>query len=62
MEERAGPSVLDIAFRIVGAVTATLAAYRAVRGAMTAWQRVVSTIRGDEKSDRLDGSSRSRLS
>lgn len=51
MEERSSPSALDIAVRLVTAVTATLAAVRAVQGAARAWQRFAATLRGGEKED-----------
>lgn len=46
-EERKGIDVLDVAFKTVGAVTATIGAARAVRNAVNAWQRVATTVRGD---------------
>jgi hypothetical protein len=55
-EQQSSPSALDIAVRLVGAVTATIAAVRAVQGAMRAWQRVVSTLRGGEKNADAPGS------
>lgn len=48
MEERAGPSVLDIAVRILGAVTATIAAVRAAQGAVRAWKRVLGSFRRED--------------
>ncbi len=46
-------SMLDVAFKIVQATLATLAAYRAARGALKAWQGIVSMFRGgpDEPED-----------
>ncbi|MCH7698734.1 MAG: hypothetical protein IH865_07340 [Chloroflexi bacterium] len=46
-------SMLDVAFKIVQATLATLAAYRAARSALKAWQGIVSMFRSDtdESSD-----------
>ena len=48
-------SMLDVAFKVVRATLATLAAYRAARSALTAWQGIVSMFRGDtdEPSDEV---------
>ncbi len=40
-------SMLDVAFKVVQATLATLAAYRAARGALKAWQGIVTMFRGD---------------
>ncbi len=50
-----GISMLDVAFKIVQATLATLAAYRAGRSALKSWQRIATMIRGsaDEPSDGL---------
>ncbi len=40
-------SLLDVAFKVVQATLATLAAYRAARSALKAWQGIVSMFRGD---------------
>ena len=40
-------SMLDLAFKVVQATLATLAAYRAARGALKAWQGIVTMFRGD---------------
>jgi hypothetical protein len=50
-EEHSGPNILEVMMRLVGAVTATIAAVRAAQGAMRAWQRVVAAVRGEEKSE-----------
>ncbi len=46
-------SLLDVAFKIVQATLATLAAYRAARGALKAWQGIATMFRGgpDEPED-----------
>ena len=46
-------SMLDVAFKVVQATLATLAAYRAARSALKAWQGIVSMFRSDtdESSD-----------
>ena len=48
-------SMLDVAFKIVQATLATLAAYRAARGALKAWQGIVTMFRSDtdESSDEV---------
>lgn len=48
-------SMLDVAFKIVQATLATLAAYRAARSALKAWQGIVSMFRSDtdESSDEV---------
>ncbi len=57
VEERSesSPSLLDVAFKIVQATLATLAAYRAARSALKSWQGIVSMFRGDtdESSDEV---------
>ena len=40
-------SMLDVAFKVVRATLATLAAYRAARSALKAWQGIVSMFRSD---------------
>ncbi len=54
-ESEQGISVLDVAFKVVQATLATLAAYRAARSALKAWRGIVTLIRGsdDEPSDEL---------
>ena len=47
-------SMLDVAFKIVQATLATLAAYRAGRSALKAWQGIVTMIRGDAPSSNDD--------
>ena len=48
-------SMLDVAFKVVQATLATLAAYRAARSALKAWQGIVSMFRSDtdESSDEV---------
>ena len=41
-------SLLDVAFKIVQATLATLAAYRAGRSALKAWQGIATMIRGED--------------
>ena len=52
-QSESSPSLLDVAFKIVQATLATLAAYRAARSALKAWQGIVSMFRSDtdESSD-----------
>ena len=45
-----GINTLDVAFKIVQATLATLAAYRAARSAMKAWRGIATMIRGDAPS------------
>ncbi len=40
-------SMLDVAFKVVQATLATLAAYRAARSSLKSWQGIVSLFRGD---------------
>ncbi len=40
-------SMLEVAYKVVQATLATLAAYRAARSALKAWRGIVTTIRGD---------------
>ncbi len=40
-------SLLDVAFKVVQATLATLAAYRAARSALKSWQAIVTMFRGD---------------
>ena len=42
-----GISMLDVAFKVVQATLATLAAYRAARSALKSWQSIVAMFRGD---------------
>ncbi len=48
-------SMLDVAFKVIQATLATLAAYRAARSALKAWQGIVSMFRSDtdESSDEV---------
>ena len=54
-QSESSPSLLDVAFKIVQATLATLAAYRAARSALKAWQGIVSMFRSDtdESSDEV---------
>ena len=42
-----GISTLEVAYKVVQATLATLAAYRAARSALKAWRGIVTMIRGD---------------
>ena len=42
-----GVSMLEVAYKVVQASLATLAAYRAARSALKAWRAIVTMIRGD---------------
>ncbi|MCH8007426.1 MAG: hypothetical protein IIC91_01040 [Chloroflexi bacterium] len=42
-----GISMLEVAYKVVQATLATLAAYRAARSALKAWRGIVTMIRGD---------------
>ncbi len=48
-------SMLDVAFKVVQATLATLAAYRAARSALKAWQGIVTMFLGntDEPADEV---------
>ncbi len=50
-----GISMLDVAFKVVQATLATLAAYRAARSAFNSWSGIVSMFRpsDDEPGDEL---------
>ena len=54
-QSESSPSLLEVAFKVVQATLATLAAYRAARGALKAWQGIVSMFRSDtdESSDEV---------
>ncbi len=43
-----GISILDVAFKVVQATLATLAAYRAARSALNSWRGIVTMIRGEQ--------------
>ncbi|MEX2159089.1 MAG: hypothetical protein WEB04_06760 [Dehalococcoidia bacterium] len=47
-QQGGGVNVLEVAARLVAAVTATIAAVRAGQGALRAWQRVVAAVRGGD--------------
>ena len=47
-QQGGGLNILEVVARLVAAVTATIAAVRAGQGALRAWQRVVTAIRGGE--------------
>ena len=40
-------SMLEVAYKVVQATLATLAAYRAARSALKAWRSIATMIRGD---------------
>ncbi len=46
-----GINTLDLAFKIVQATLATLAVYRSAKSALSAWQSIISMIRGDAPSN-----------
>ena len=43
-----GISMLEVAYKVVQASLATLAAYRAARSALKAWRAIVTMMRGDD--------------
>ena len=47
-QPKQGISMLDVAFKIVQATLATLAAYRAARSALKSWQGIVTMFRGED--------------
>ncbi len=55
MQKETSPSALDIAVRILCAVTATIAAVRAAQGAMRAWQRLLGSFRSGGQERPEDG-------
>ena len=42
-----GISMLEVAYKVVQATLATLAAYRAARSSLKAWRGIVTMLRGD---------------
>ena len=44
-------SMLEVAYKVVQATLATLAAYRAARSALKAWRGIVTMIRSDASGD-----------
>ena len=46
-----GVSMLEVAYKVVQATMATMAAYRAARSALKSWRSIVAMIRGDASGD-----------
>ena len=43
--------MLEMAYKVVQATMATMAAYRAARSALKSWRSIVAMIRGDASGD-----------